>query len=88
MDLRRFEDPKQIMSNLLESGNLSRIGPKIKKYYIFLNLGPDAGPVQANITALQLPIIETRTEVLLALARAKAQTYELQTDFVLVSILS
>ena len=42
----------------------------MQKYYIFLNLGPAAGPVQANITVLQLPIIETRAEVLLGLARA------------------
>ena len=42
----------------------------MQKYYIFLNLGPAAGPVQANITVLQLPIIETRAEVLLVLARA------------------
>ncbi len=42
----------------------------MQKYYIFLNLGPAAGPAQANTTVLQLPIIETRAEVLLGLARA------------------
>ncbi len=45
---------------------------QMQKYYIFLNLGPAAGPVQANITDLQLPIIETRAEGLLGLARADA----------------
>ncbi len=50
-------------------GALLREG-KMKKYYIFLNLGPAAGPAQANLTDLQLPIIETRAEVLLGLARA------------------
>jgi hypothetical protein len=44
----------------------------MQKYYIFLNLGPAAGPAQANTTVLQLPIIETRAEVLLGLARADA----------------
>jgi hypothetical protein len=43
----------------------------MQKYYIFLNLGPTAGPAQANIIVLQLPIIETRAEVLLG-ARADA----------------
>ena len=42
----------------------------MQKYYIFLNLGPAAGPAQANTTVLQLPIIETRAEGLLGLARA------------------
>ena len=46
----------------------------MKKYYIFLNLGPAAGPAQANITDLQLPIIETRAEVLLGLAGADVYT--------------
>ena len=46
----------------------------MQKYYIFLNLGPAAGPAQANTTVLQLPIIETRAEVLLGLARADGQT--------------
>ncbi len=41
----------------------------MKKYYIFLNLGPAAGPAQAYTIVLQLPIIETRAEVLLGLAR-------------------
>ncbi len=50
-------------------GTLLRVG-QMQKYYIFLNLGPAAGPVQANIIDLQLPIIETRAEVLLGLARA------------------
>ena len=44
----------------------------MQKYYIFLNLGPAAGPAQAYIIVLQLPIIETRAEVLLGLARADA----------------
>ena len=42
----------------------------MQKYYIFLNLGPAAGPAQAYTIVLQLPIIETRAEVLLGLARA------------------
>ena len=46
----------------------------MQKYYIFLNLGPAAGPAQANTTVLQLPIIETRAEVLLGLARADVHT--------------
>ncbi len=50
-------------------GTLLREG-QMQKYYIFLNLGPAAGPVQANITDLQLPVIETRVEVLLELVRA------------------
>ena len=41
-----------------------------KFYYISLNLGPAAGPVQAITIALQLPIIETRVTILLGLARA------------------
>ena len=41
----------------------------MQKYYIFLNLGPAAGPAQAYTIVLQLPIIETRAEVLLGLAR-------------------
>jgi hypothetical protein len=47
----------------------------MQKYYIFLNLGPAAGPAQAHTTVLQLPIIETRAEVLLGLARADDYTY-------------
>ena len=54
-------------------GTFEREG-QMQKYYIFLSLGPAAGPVQANITVLQLPLIETRAEVLLGLARADAQT--------------
>ncbi len=42
----------------------------MQKYYIFLNLGPAAGPAQAYTIVLQLPINETRAEVLLGLARA------------------
>ncbi len=42
----------------------------MQNYCIFLNLGPAAGPAKANITDLQLHIIETRAEVLLGLARA------------------
>ncbi len=42
----------------------------MQKYYICSNLGPAACQVQANITVLRLPIIETRTEVLLGLSRA------------------
>ena len=42
----------------------------MQKYYIFLNLGPAVGPAQAYKIVLQLPIIETRAEVLLGLARA------------------
>jgi hypothetical protein len=41
----------------------------MQKYFIFLNLGQAAGSVQANRTVLQLPIIETRAEVLLGLAK-------------------
>ncbi len=41
----------------------------MQKYYILLNLGPAAGPAQAYTIVLQLPIIETRAEVLLGLAR-------------------
>jgi hypothetical protein len=41
----------------------------MQKYHIVLILGPATGPVQANRTVLQLPIIETRAEVLLGLAR-------------------
>ena len=51
---------------------------KRKFYYISLNLGPAAGPVQAITIALQLPIIETRVTILLGLARAdglKGKTY-------------
>ena len=47
----------------------------MQKYYIFLNLGPAAGPVQAYTIVLQLPIIETRAEVLLGLAKADEPTY-------------
>ena len=47
----------------------------MQKYYIFLNLGPAAGPVQAYTIVLQLPIIETRAEVLLGLARADAAAF-------------
>ncbi len=54
-------------------GTLLREG-QMQKYYIFLNLGPAAGPAQANITDLQLPIIETRAEILLGLARADGVT--------------
>ena len=50
-------------------GTFEREG-QMQKYYIFLNLGPAAGPAQAYTTVLQLPIIETRAEVLLGLARA------------------
>ncbi len=50
-------------------GTFEREG-HMQKYYIILNLGPAAGPAQANTTVLQLPIIETRAEVLLGLARA------------------
>ena len=49
-------------------GTFEREG-QMQKYYIFLNLGPAAGPAQAYTTVLQLPIIETRAEVLLGLAR-------------------
>jgi hypothetical protein len=49
-------------------GTFEREG-QMQKYYIFLNLGPAAGPVQAYTLVLQLPIIETRSEVLLGLAR-------------------
>jgi hypothetical protein len=48
----------------------------MQKYYIFLNLGPAAGPAQAYTIVLQLPIIETRAEVLLGLARADVQLFE------------
>ncbi len=47
----------------------------MQKYYIFLNLGPAASPAQANISVLQLPIIEMRAEVLLGLARADDYDY-------------
>ena len=50
-------------------GTFEREG-QMQKYYIFLNLGPAAGPAQAYTIVLQLPIIETRVEVLLGLARA------------------
>ncbi len=50
-------------------GTFEREG-QMQKYYIFLNLGPAAGPAQAYTIVLQLPIIETRAEVLLGLARA------------------
>ncbi len=53
-------------------GTFEREG-HMQKYYIFLNLGPAAGPAQANITDVQLPIIETRAEVLLGLAGANGQ---------------
>jgi hypothetical protein len=65
----------------------------MQKYYIFLNLGPAAGPAQANTTVLQLPIIETRAEVLLGLARADgphllsiAQEYSRSSDGLLPSM--
>ena len=48
-----------------------------KFYYISLNLGPAAGPVQAITIALQLPIIETRVTILLGLARADVGGVEL-----------
>jgi hypothetical protein len=48
----------------------------MQKYYIFLNLGPAGCPAQANTTVLQLPIIETRAEVLLGLARADVQKHQ------------
>ena len=54
-------------------GTLLREG-QMQKKIIFLNLGLSAGPVQANITVLQLPIIKMRTEVLLGLARADGGT--------------
>ncbi len=44
-------------------------------------LGPAACPVQSNITVLQLPIIETRAEVLLGLARADVLFYLLNDYF-------
>ncbi len=44
----------------------------MQTYYIFFNLGPAAGPVQANTTVLQLLIIEMRAEVLLGLATPKS----------------
>ncbi len=50
-------------------GTFEREG-QMQKYYIFLNLEPAAGPAQAYTIVLQLPIIETRAEVLLGLARA------------------
>ena len=50
-------------------GTFEREG-QMQKYYIFLNLGPAAGPAQAYTIVLQLPIIETRAEVLLGLAKA------------------
>jgi hypothetical protein len=52
-----------------DPGALLREG-QMQKYYIFLNLGPAAGPVQANLAVLQSPIIETRAEVLMGMARA------------------
>ncbi len=52
-------------------GTFEREG-QMQKYYIFLNLGSAADPAQANTTVLQSPIIETRAEVLLGLARADA----------------
>ena len=54
-------------------GTFEREG-QMQKYYIFLNLGPAAGPAQANTTVLQLHIIETRAEVLLGLARANGSS--------------
>jgi hypothetical protein len=48
----------------------------MQKYYIFLNLGPAAGPAQAYTIVLQLPIIETRAEVLLGLARVDVQDFQ------------
>jgi hypothetical protein len=56
----------------------------MQKYNIFLNLGDwDRLPaqrniVQANITVLQLPIIESRVEILLGLARADGFQYILR----------
>jgi hypothetical protein len=64
----------------LNLGTFEREG-QIQKYYIFLNLGPAACPAQANITDLQLPMIETRTEVLLELARA--DTFNPKTTYAL-----
>ena len=60
-------EPIQI--RLRTRARTSRVGPK-EYYYISLNLGPAAGPVQAITIALQLPIIETRVTILLGLARA------------------
>ncbi len=55
-------------------GTFKREG-QMQKYYIFLNLRPAAGPAQANTTVLQLPIIETRAEVSLGLARADVRSF-------------
>jgi hypothetical protein len=55
-------------------GTFEREG-QMQKYYSFLNLGPAAGPAQANTTVLQLPIIETRAEVWLGVARADDSQY-------------
>ena len=64
-------EPIQI--RLRTRARTSRVGPK-EYYYISLNLGPAAGPVQAITIALQLPIIETRVTILLGLARADGQS--------------
>ena len=56
-------------------GTFEREG-QMQKNYIFLNLGPAAGPAQAYTIVLQLPIIETRAEVLLGLARADGFSWE------------
>jgi hypothetical protein len=58
-------------------GTFDREG-QMQKYYIFLNLEPAACPAQANTTVLQLPIIETRAEGLLGLARANGQIASLE----------
>ena len=60
-----------IRLNIMSSLNFLRVQKII--FYISLNLGPVAGPVQAITIALQLPIIETRVTILLGLARADAR---------------
>ena len=67
-------EPIQI--RLRTRARTSRVGPK-EYYYISLNLGPAAGPVQAITIALQLPIIETRVTILLGLARADGLMYDI-----------